>query len=240
MTVRSNSAGNPPAKAGAPFEGLPGPIRLGGMSEEPTPEPEVEPPPEEPDEETLKAVAALRESPFFRAMQELNRVRGEPNLAIIIAHGMVELMINILVEKKCKHGKRINSDRRGYTHSTKLVILHELGLLSDHHYKLLNWFRDRRNDVAHQPFFKLEPYMLSEFKNEDHRDISKFYVLCKQIVIDVWMQHELVIGPGVLPADHYETTERKVLVEVRPAPKYLIPLKSDPDRVAKPSDEWED
>ena len=39
----------------------------------------------EADPETMRAVEAMRAAPFVRVMQELNRVKDEPNLAIIIA-----------------------------------------------------------------------------------------------------------------------------------------------------------
>jgi hypothetical protein len=171
------------------------------------------------------AIESLKTSPFGRIMEELDAVKNDPRSQIILAHGMVELMVNLLVEKLCKNGKKINNDRRGYSHSTKLVILHEKNVLTDHHFRLLNWFRARRNDVAHQPFFKLDTSMLSDFELERHRDLTKFGDLCNAILMDLWDQHSGVISPYFMPGvQHAKVT---FLPAGSQQPKYLIPLKSD-------------
>lgn len=191
------------------------------MPDAPQPPP---PPSGQPPESVLAAVEAVKASPFGRIMEEIDAVNNDHRSQIILAHGMVELMVNVLIEKHCKNGKKINNDRRGYSHSTKLVILHEMNVLSDHHFKLLNWFRARRNDVAHQPFFKLDASMLADFVLDQHRDLNRFCDLCKVILMDLWATHQDAVGPYFLPGG----MKAKVSFIGPGGPnKHLIPLKSD-------------
>ncbi len=50
---------------------------------------------------------------------------------VLITQGFVELLVNAVIDAKCKNAKKITSNTRDFPYSTKLLILHELGLLSD-------------------------------------------------------------------------------------------------------------
>lgn len=168
--------------------------------------------------------------PLLRALSEIRRLRDDPRTLVIVTHAFVELMVNKMVEAVCKHGRSISEDTRSFTHSTKLVHLSEVGVLSDHHYRLLNWFRKLRNDCAHNWEFTLEAGRLDVFADPSHQDVTKFADLCVMILLDLWTSHDTLIGVSVLPT-FYETSDKKVLVVEGPAPKYAIPLRDDPKTV---------
>jgi hypothetical protein len=89
--------------------------------------------------------------PIFRFLSALKKAQGDPRLNVLVAHGLVELFVNTVIDAKCRNGKRITEDARGYPHSVRLVILNELGLLSDTQLTLYDWFRKLRNRAAHDP-----------------------------------------------------------------------------------------
>src|SRR3984885_5094669 len=104
-------------------------------------------------------------------------------------------MINHMVEAVYKHGKVIGNDSRAYAHSTKLTLLNEMGALSDHHYRLLNWFQKLRNDCAHEWDFKITAGRLNRFVKAEHRDPGKFDELCMLILLDLWRSYHEPVGP---------------------------------------------
>jgi hypothetical protein len=89
---------------------------------------------------------------------------GSHRLQVIVAHAFIELLINAFIEAKCKHGKAIASHNRDYTHSAKLVILHEVGLLTDQEFRRFDWLRKLRNRAAHESLFAITPSDLLPFK----------------------------------------------------------------------------
>jgi hypothetical protein len=81
---------------------------------------------------------------LLRFHVEISKVKDDERLLVLSTHGFHELLINTLIEAKCKHGILITSDSRGYTQSIKLVILHKLGLIEDDLFQILDWFRRLR------------------------------------------------------------------------------------------------
>jgi hypothetical protein len=57
--------------------------------------------------------------------------------------------MNALIINKAKNGKKISNDNRSYPYSSKILILHEIGVLSDEDFKVYDWFRKIRNKAAH-------------------------------------------------------------------------------------------
>jgi hypothetical protein len=159
-------------------------------------------------------------------------VKDEPRLLVIVAHAFVELAINTMVEAVCKSGKKISRQSRDFPHSIKLTILNEMGILSDHHFKLLDWFRKLRNDAAHDFDFGVTKERLDIFGEHFFHDPADLYVICTAIVFDLFMEHTEIIGQVCMPELFEEQTEAVLMKEV-PAPRYRIPLKSDPERVVE-------
>lgn len=169
---------------------------------------------------------SLGDSIFGRGLAAIASARSQPRLALIIAHGLAELVVSTLVERRCKHGKKINNDHRGYPQSAKLVLLHELNVLSDHHFRLLNWFRDLRNDSAHEPFFELKSDHLQNFTLPEQRDLTKFTDLMGLLILDLIVEFREDVADVFLKGLPIAITVTHVGAEPR---KYLIPLKSDTD-----------
>jgi hypothetical protein len=150
----------------------------------------------------------------------------------LITHGFIELVVNALIDDTCKNGKKITDNKRDFPHSTKLLLLNESGVLSDHHFRLLNWFRKLRNDFAHDPFFKLTPERLDIFEDIKFHDPIHFFELCVNILLSVWREHSTKVGAKFLPS-YYEQVEEPVLMVEEPAPKEFVPLKSDPKTIRR-------
>jgi hypothetical protein len=125
---------------------------------------------------------------FPRAMRELERIKDESRLVVIITQGLVELVVNTLVDQKCKDAKQIKSEGR-------LILLHELNVLSDHDYRLLTWLRFLRHDAAHLPFFNPKADRFEMFADEDHRDPGALSALCRLLLFDLIVKHQDTIIP---------------------------------------------
>ncbi len=169
---------------------------------------------------------------LIRAASELSRVKDEPRLLVIITHGFIDLIVNTLIEKECKHAKQIVSDHRSYSHAIKLVLLNEMKVISDHHYSLLKWFNNLRNEFAHKPLFVLTEDRLSVFTSPAFQKVDKFGGLCQAILLDLWQIHSEQIGHVFYPEAMTVITTEVLMVE-EPAPAYMIGLKSDPARIKR-------
>src|SRR5947209_5475868 len=88
--------------------------------------------------------------PALRLEVAITQAKDFPRALCLVTHGYVELLMNGLVRAKCKEGDRIANDI-GFTHSIKLTILHEMGVLKDDRFERLQWFRDIRNKFVHRP-----------------------------------------------------------------------------------------
>lgn len=126
-------------------------------------------------------------------LTEIDSVNHNPRFQIIVAHGVLELLVNTLVEHCCKNGKKIIERTRDYPYSIKLVLLHEKGLISDFHYQQLDALRALRNKAVHEAQFNLTPKMLNSFKgvisvgrNIKLDDPKNFHFLCADTVLGFW------------------------------------------------------
>jgi hypothetical protein len=128
-------------------------------------------------------------------LEELEAFRTQPRVVVLVSHGFVELLVNALVDKRCKQGKRINSNSRDFAHSGKLIILHEIGVLSDERYKCLDAFRNLRNKAAHDPVFRLSKTDLQVIKQDTGFDQpEEIHDICQALVADLWNEHADVFG----------------------------------------------
>ena len=90
-------------------------------------------------------------------IRELNSVKHNQRSLVIITYGYVELLLNRIIDEKCKNGKkRINRDNRNFPVSVKLVMLHELDHIDNKMYKVLDGFRKIRNQAAHEAYFTIK------------------------------------------------------------------------------------
>ena len=155
-----------------------------------------------------KSKVSVTLSSFYR---ELAKVEGNQRLLVIVTHGFVELLVNTVIDAHCRHGKKkITSNNRDFSHSVKLVLLSELGLLDNKLYQILDWFRKLRNKAAHDVFFELTPDIV-EFANKSMNrflpvevapvvdDLDQF---CKLLIGTIWNKHLDVLLPIFEPKLH--------------------------------------
>jgi len=155
-----------------------------------------------------KSKVSVTLSSFF---EELAKVKGNQRLLVIVTHGFVELLVNTVIDSSCKHGKKkITSNHRDFSHSVKLVILSELGLLDNKLYQILDWFRKLRNKAAHEVFFEPTPNDI-EFANKSMNrflsgkmepivdDLDRF---CKLLIGTIWNKHLDFLLPIFEPELH--------------------------------------
>jgi len=112
----------------------------------------------------MKRDEELHPEVLRRVMEVVDRLSRDSSFALVCAHAYIELLISVLVEQRCKNGKRMVKDSRAYPHSTQLVILNELGLLSDPLFRQLDYLRKLRNKCAHTPLFRLTDADMEKFR----------------------------------------------------------------------------
>lgn len=166
----------------------------------------------------------FKDDPFVKLVQELGVIKAHPRMLTLITHGFIELIVNALIDDTCKNAKKITTNRRDFSHSAKLLILNEKGVLPDHSFQLLNWVRKLRNDLAHDPFFKSTAERMDIYDDEKFRDPDAFYEVCVAILLALWTEHQGTIGKNFLPS-FYKEVDVPVLMVEKPAPKESSPDK---------------
>ncbi len=141
----------------------------------------------------------LKQEPLNLLLSEITRNRDNERSLVVVSHGVIELFVNTLIEAHCRNAKRIAEDTRGYPHSARLLILHELGVLTDREYEVYDWFRRLRNRAAHDPFFVVGKGDFGHLA-EGFRDPSKLWELCIDLVGGLWNQNIPALLPRFLPA----------------------------------------
>lgn len=137
---------------------------------------------------------------------EIKSASHSARFQTIVTHGVLELLVNTLIEHRCKHGNKITKRTRDYPQSVKLVLLNEKGLITDFEYKGLDAFRDLRNKAAHQAQFNLTPDLLRPFQGMVGADRKtkldepkNFTRLCGELVFGFWNSHVHLFAPVFEP-----------------------------------------
>jgi len=166
-----------------------------------------------------KDEASLEKNGVLEAFfQELAKVRDSQRSLVIVTAGFVELLLNSVIDAKCKQGKRkITSNTRDYPHSVKLVFLNELGLLDNRLYKILDWFRKLRNRAVHQTFFEVTQSDVDFANNSMDRFLpvkikpstGDLYRFCTLMIGTIWNGYLDVLVPVFEPALHEKKGKEK-------------------------------
>jgi hypothetical protein len=135
---------------------------------------------------------------FVRFLGQIAKVQHDQRLLILVSHGVLELLVNGLIDTKCKNAKRIASDSRGYPHSARLLILNEIGAISNEQLKQYDAFRRLRNRAAHDPLFSVTTSDLEPFSQYYQK--TNLYLLCTAIVASLWNDHVPVLAARFLPS----------------------------------------
>ncbi|HTR41431.1 MAG TPA: hypothetical protein VMH87_07415 [Pseudomonadales bacterium] len=135
-------------------------------------------------------------------LNDLNSMVDRPRFQVILTHGVLELLVNTLIEHRCKNGEKIVGRTRDYPYSVKLVLLHEKGLISDRFYHHLDSLRDLRNKAVHEAQFTLTADMLTPFKGvvswgklQKLDDPKNFPHLLGQTVFTLWNTYVKLFAP---------------------------------------------
>ena len=148
----------------------------------------------------------LPQDVIAKLFKELSILPDHARLQITAAHCYLELFVHLLAVKKCKNGSRIEESSRDYPHSVKIVLLHEVGLISDQYAEILHWFRKKRNEAAHRVDFSISAADLTIFRGlkasdpktalDDPKNIN---LLCIEIVVGFWNAHVEFFAPLFMP-----------------------------------------
>ncbi len=136
---------------------------------------------------------------------ELPSESGTTRFQIIVANCYLELFVNQLAIHKCKNKNKIKKSNRDFTHSIKITLLHEVGIIGDWELKYLDWFRKRRNEAAHNVEFSITNEHLKLFREhqvkpgEPKLDPNNIGKLCEEIVAGFWNMHADFFAPLFMP-----------------------------------------
>src|SRR6267378_978861 len=98
---------------------------------------------------------SARRGPFVDVLTEFFKHQQNPRAALLVAHGFIELLVNTLINARCNNARTIAENERDFSHSAKLVLLHEIGAIDHDWYARLNLLRKIRNRAAHDPSFEV-------------------------------------------------------------------------------------
>ncbi len=148
--------------------------------------------------------AMKEDDQLIRFHKEIGRVKDNERLLVLVTHGFIELLVNVIIEAKCKRAKKIK-DSRDYPHSVKLVLLNEIGLINNHFYEILDWFRRLRNKAAHEPFFALTDsecsYIDKTLKSfPPGKAVGGLHRFCTYIVGAIWNGHKDILMHLFMPS----------------------------------------
>ena len=148
--------------------------------------------------ETSWLPSELKTDKLIEVFRELHIVQDYPRMLILVVHGFLEMAVEVQIKRNLKNSKKIVQDSRGYPFSTRLLILHELGILRDEEYRFLDTFRKLRNRAAHEAFFELKLSDLAHLP-PCFRSPNQIYPLCTMFVRQFWDEHEVDLVPSLAP-----------------------------------------
>lgn len=117
-----------------------------------------------------------------------------PRFQVLITQGFIELLINAVIDAKCKNAARITGNSRDFPYAIKLLLLNELGLLSDSLYRALSQLKKHRNEAAHDPFFALSGVVTSE-----GRPAGPLHEYCLRLIVEFYNEHTSILAPLFAP-----------------------------------------
>jgi len=142
--------------------------------------------------EIAKIAGITLKHPLMIFMREIS-IAGNYRFRVIVACATLELFITTLVKHHCKkHGGKFAKS----PFERKLLLLHEMGILSDNRFRLLNLFRDLRNDAAHEPKFEITMATLQKFPitiKTPHEHEIVFHI-CAKMAFELWNEHSNVLA----------------------------------------------
>ena len=127
---------------------------------------------------------------LMAVMRQLYDASLAPRFQVLITQGFIDLLVNAVIDAKCKNAKKITDNTRDFPYSIKLLLLNELGLLSDSLYRALHEFKKYRNKAAHEPLFRLSNRVV-----RDGRTAGTSHEYCLGLIVDFYNEHIGILGP---------------------------------------------
>ena len=141
--------------------------------------------------ERMKEIGKIQlKHPLTKFLQEIG-LPGNYRFRVIVAGATLELFISTLVKHHCKkHGAKFAE----WPFERKIYLLHDMGILSDNRFRLLNQFRDLRNDAAHEAKFEITKATIAKFpvtlvKPENVPEDDIIFHICGKMAFDLWNEH---------------------------------------------------
>jgi hypothetical protein len=104
------------------------------------------------------------------------------------------MLVNTVIDAYCKNAKKITENNRDYSFSVKLVLLHEMGKISEENFANVNWLRDIRNRAAHDPVFEVTRDDVARLSFGGKKVTAFDYGVCGQIFGEFWNDHSLLFS----------------------------------------------
>jgi hypothetical protein len=141
----------------------------------------------------------IGESALAKFIAELTRVMDEHRMLVITTSGYLEMLVNTVIEVYCKNAKKINENNRDYSFSVKLVLLHEMGKITDANFANANWLRNIRNRAAHDPIFEVTRDDVAQLARGVGASKDFDYAVCLMIFTEFWNDHRLLFSKTFMP-----------------------------------------
>lgn len=128
-------------------------------------------------------------------------IAGNYRFRVTATGATLELFITTLVKHHCpKHGGKFAN----WSFERKLALLHEMGILTDNRFRLLNHFRDLRNNAAHEVKFEITKQTIAKFpvtlvKPENVPEHEIVFHICAKMAFELWNEHHNVLAQYFFP-----------------------------------------
>lgn len=142
-----------------------------------------------------KVKKRIEDNLILQITKELYTYKGSHRMQIFITHGYLEMLMNVLIRNKSKNKNKY----KRHSYGIKIMILNEIGVLSDQDYLVYDWFRGLRNQAAHQPIFKLQKEHLKNIKPKKFQNLDEFHSLCVDLIFRLWNSNINIITPVFAP-----------------------------------------
>ena len=102
------------------------------------------------------------------------------------------MLINILVLERLKKGEKVKS----FSYAVRLIMLHQAGIISDKEFLHLEWYKDIRNQAAHEPLFKITNESFIKLGNPSYSSPDKLLKLTTDLLGSIWNAHYELFTPS--------------------------------------------
>ena len=149
---------------------------------------------------------------FKKYLYELrDGILKDDRLALIIIYSAVEMILDFLLERLCKHGSLISKQRIPFI--GKAILLSEIGLIDNELFNNLNVIKDLRNKVAHRPADNIiwQGKFAFDKKALIYKAYAQEYGESQDLLTNsLFVLHKLsAVGQGTFIKEHFDKLKRQ-------------------------------